>query len=79
MKCTRHYIGFKAFTNFVYLYPRKSKLRLELMVTIDQINDPYTFCKVRSKDDKHWVELSLFRYEDLEYVVDLIRQTLDFH
>jgi len=74
------YVAYKATTNFVDIVPQKSKLRLSLNLKFEDINDPRGICKDIT-DVGRWgngdVEVSISKTEDLDYILFLIKQSLD--
>lgn len=74
------YIAYKSFTNFVDIVPQKKALRLSLNMQFEKIKDPEGKCKdVHGKG--RWgngdVEVRLSSYEDLDYIMGLIKQSFD--
>ena len=76
----RFYIAYKVNTNFVDIYPQKSRLRLILNLTFDEVHDPNNLCKNitgwRMNGD---VEVGFSSLEQLDDVMALIRQAFDKH
>lgn len=76
------YIAYKTTTNFVDVVPQKSRLRLSLNLSFDEINDPQGWCKDVS-DKGRWgngdVEVGLSQPDQLDYVISLIRQSFEKH
>jgi uncharacterized protein with ParB-like and HNH nuclease domain/predicted transport protein len=76
----RFYIAYKVNTNFVDIYPQKSRLRLILNLTFDEVHDPKNLCKNitgwRMNGD---VEVGFSSLEQLDDVMALIRQAFDKH
>jgi len=74
------YVAYKATTNFVDIVPQKSKLRLSLNLKFEDINDPRGICNDIT-DVGRWgngdVEVSISKTEDLDYILFLIKQSLD--
>jgi uncharacterized protein with ParB-like and HNH nuclease domain/predicted transport protein len=74
------YIAYKVYTNFVDVVPQKSRLRLSLNIPFTEIIDPKILCKDVSNIGR-WgngdVEIGLSRYEELDYVMELIQQAFD--
>lgn len=71
----KFYIAYKTTTNFIDIYPQKSRLRLILNMSFDQINDPKNLCK----DITGWrmngnVETSFSSLEQLDDVMFLVHQ-----
>ena len=76
----KHYVAYKAETNFVDLVPQKSRLRLSLNMQFHELHDP----KVLAKDVTNlgrWgngdVEVGLSKPEELPYVMGLLRQAFE--
>lgn len=76
----RFYIAYKVTTNFVDIYPQKSRLRLILNLTFDEVHDPNNLCKNitgwRMNGD---VEVGFSSLEQLDDVMALVRQAFDKH
>lgn len=76
----KHYIAFKAETNFVDVVPQAKRLRLSLNMVFHEIDDPRGLCKDVSAVGR-WgngdVEVGLSSTDDLPYVVGLVRQSLE--
>lgn len=74
------YVAYKAETNFVDVVPQSKALRLSLNMRFADINDPRGLCKDVSGLGR-WgngeVEIKLDKYDDLPYVMGLIRQSLE--
>lgn len=74
------YIAYKTATNFVDIVPQKSRLRLSLNMQFDEINDPKGICKDVTDKGK-WgngdVEVEISDFEELDYVMLLIKQAFD--
>ena len=74
------YIAFKSSTNFVDIVPQKSRMRLSLNISFDEILDPLGKCKDVS-DVGRWgngdVEIGISKLEDLDYAMELIQQAFD--
>lgn len=77
---TKLYIAFKAETNFVDIVPLKSKLRLSLKLSFDEVIDPKGLCRDVSEVGR-WgngdVEVSISQMNELDDVMDLIQQSFD--
>ncbi|WP_213532067.1 DUF262 and DUF1524 domain-containing protein [Paenibacillus sp. J45TS6] len=71
------YIAYKAVTNFVDVVPQRSRLRLSLNMSFNEIIDPKGICKDVTNVGR-WgngdVEVGLSSYDDLEYIMSLIKQ-----
>ena len=74
------YVAYKAETNFVDVVPQVSALRLTFNVGFAEISDPKGVCKDVSGLGR-WgngdVELRLKSFEELPYVIGLVRQSLE--
>jgi len=74
------YIAYKTITNFVDIVPQKSRLKLSLNMEYNEINDPKEICKNVTSIGK-WgngdVEVSISKFEELDYVMFLIKQAFD--
>lgn len=74
------YIAYKTVTNFVDIVPQKIRLRLSLNMEFDEINDPRGICKDVT-DKGRWgngnVEVGISTFEELDYVMFLIKQAFD--
>jgi len=74
------YIAYKTTTNFVDIVPQKSRLRLSLNMRFDEVNDPKGICKDVT-DKGRWgngdVEVGISNFEELDYVMFLIKQAFD--
>jgi predicted transport protein len=75
------YIAYKTVTNFVDIVPQKSKLKLSLNMQFDEINDPKGICKDVTDKGKWYgngdVEVNVSKFEELDYVMFLIKQAFD--
>lgn len=73
------YVAYKAETNFVDVIPLAKSLHLTLNIGYNDLNDPKGMCKDIS-EISHWgngdVDLYFSKMEELPYVMDLIRQSL---
>ena len=76
----KHFIAYKAETNFVDVFPRANKLKLVLNMPFPELNDPKGICKDITDQD-HWgsgdVKVFLTSMEGLPYVLGLVRQSLE--
>ncbi|MHB1530380.1 MAG: GmrSD restriction endonuclease domain-containing protein [Acidiferrobacteraceae bacterium] len=74
------YVAYKAETNFVDIVPQAKRLRLSLNMEFPEINDPKGICKDVSNLGR-WgngdVEVGLAAFDDLPYVLGLVRQALE--
>jgi len=74
----RHYVAYKAETNFVDVFPMAKKLKLTLNIQFSELNDPQLLCK----DISGWryngdVQCSFSTMEELPYILGLVRQSLE--
>jgi uncharacterized protein with ParB-like and HNH nuclease domain/predicted transport protein len=76
----KHYVAYKAETNFVDVVAQASALRLSLNIGFAEISDPRGMCRDIS-DVGRWgngdVEVRLKSREELPYVIGLVRQSLE--
>jgi predicted transport protein len=76
----KHYIAYKAETNFVDVIPQAKRLRMSLNLAFVEIDDPRGLCRDITTIGR-WgngdVEVGLESVEDLPYVMSLIRQSYD--
>lgn len=76
------YIAYKLDTNFVDIEPQAKRLRLSLNMKFSEINDPKGMCKNISHVS-HWgngeVEVGLSSTDQLDDVMNLVRQSFDKH
>lgn len=76
----KHYIAYKAETNFVDVVPQAKRLRLFLNVAFHEIDDQRGMCRDVTSIH-HWgngnVEVSLSSIEELPYVMGLVRQSFE--
>lgn len=74
------YVAYKAETNFVDVVPQARRLRLSLNMPFHEIDDPKGLC-VDVTDLGRWgngdVEIGLASFDELPYVMGLIRQSFD--
>ena len=76
----KHYVAYKAETNFVDAVPQVKRLRLSLNIAFADINDPKGLCKDISNVGflgNGDVEVILASLEELPYVLGLVRQALE--
>ena len=75
------YVAYKAETNFVDIIPQAKRLRLVLNMRFADIQDPRGLCRDITNLGK-WgngdVEVRLDNFDDLTYVMGLIRQSFDY-
>lgn len=76
----KHYVAYKAETNFADLIPQKNSLRIVLNMRFAEIDDPRSLTRDISKIGR-WgngeIEVRLDRTENLPYVIGLVRQSLE--
>ena len=76
----KHYIAYKAETNFVDVSPRSKQLILHLNIEINELDDPRGLCRDVSHLH-HWgngsVEVKFRSLDQLPYMVGLARQALE--
>lgn len=74
------YVAYKAETNFVDVVPQASRLRLSLNMAFHEVNDPNGICKDVTNVGR-WgngdVEVGISTFEELPYVLGLVRQALE--
>jgi uncharacterized protein with ParB-like and HNH nuclease domain/predicted transport protein len=81
-ECTKLYIAYKTRTNFVDVEPQMKGLRLFLNMKFSEINDPKELCRDVTTIGHHGngdVEISLTSSDQLNDVMDLIRQSFEEH
>ena len=76
----KNYIAYKSSTNFVDIVPRKQRLDLTLNMRFVEVDDPRGLCRDVTGLDR-WgngdVEVAMPSGEQLEYIMDLIRQAFN--
>ena len=76
----KHYVAYKAETNFVDVIPQAKRLRLLLNIPFNEISDPKKMCRDVSALGR-WgngeVEIALANLKELPYVMGLVRQSLE--
>jgi len=76
----KHYVAFKAETNFVDVVPQAKRLRLSFNIDFPEIDDPRGLCRDITNLGR-WgngnVEVYLQNLHDLTYIVGLARQALE--
>ncbi|WP_026673997.1 DUF262 and DUF1524 domain-containing protein [Alkalihalobacterium bogoriense] len=76
------YIAYKTTTNFVDIVPQKSRLRLSLNMSFNEILDPNGICKDVTNLGR-WgngdVEFGIESEDDIEYAMILIKQSFEKH
>jgi uncharacterized protein with ParB-like and HNH nuclease domain/predicted transport protein len=74
------YVAYKSITNFVDIIPQKKALRLSLNIPFEKINDPHDECRDVSGKGR-WgsgdTEVKISHFEELDYVINLIKQAFD--
>ena len=76
----KHYVAYKAETNFVDVAPQAKRLRLTLNMRFAEINDPKGICKDVTgigHQGNGDVDVSLSTLDELPYVIGLVRQSLE--
>ena len=76
----KHYVAFKAETNFVDVAPQAKRLRLTLNMRFAEIIDPKGICKDVTgigHQGNGDVDVSLSTLNELPYVIGLVRQSLE--
>ncbi len=78
----KNYIAYKAETNFVYLNPQVNQLRLNLIISFSDINDPRGICENVLPSQGHnqasrEVVVRFREIDKLPYVVGLARQAFE--
>ena len=78
----KSYVAYKAETNFVYLNPLSNQLRLSLIISFSDINDPRGICKdVLPSKGHHQVSREVVvrfrKIDELPYIVGLARQAFE--
>ena len=78
----KYYIAYKTDTNFVDIEPQRSRLRLTLNMSFDDIEDPKGICKNISNVGR-WgngdVEVAVVTQADIEDAMPLIQQVFERH
>lgn len=74
------YIAYKLETNVVDVVPQKDKLKLNINIKYNELNDPKELCRDVSQTG-HWgngdVEIFLESEEEIDYVISLVRQAIE--
>jgi uncharacterized protein with ParB-like and HNH nuclease domain/predicted transport protein len=76
----KHYIAYKAESNFVDVVPQAKRLRLYLNGKFHEINDPHAVCREvtgLSSWGKGDLEVDVSSLEEMPYVLGLVRQSLE--
>jgi uncharacterized protein with ParB-like and HNH nuclease domain/predicted transport protein len=76
----KHFVAYKAETNFVDVVPKVTRLRIAINMRFSQINDPKGICK--DVTGGGWwgtgdVQVRLSTLDELPYVLGLVRQSLE--
>lgn len=74
----KRYIAYKIKTNIVDVAPRKSKIRLVLIMPLDALHDPLGLIEDISGIGR-WGRVRISKMDDVPYVMGLIRQVVDYH
>lgn len=76
----KHYVAFKAETNFVDVVPEAQTLLLVLNIKFPDISDPHGICRDITKLGrwgKGHVEVKVSAHGEIPYVIGLVRQSLE--
>jgi predicted transport protein len=76
------YIAYKTTTNFVDIEPQIKRLSLSLNMKFSEINDPKGLCKDLTGKGHYTngdVEISVTSLDQIEDVMDLVRQSFERH
>lgn len=77
----KHYVAYKAETNFVDIVPQATALRLSLNMPFPDIHDPREICKDVSNLGR-WgngeVEIKVSTSEEISYVMGLVKQSFEY-
>ena len=78
----KNYIAYKAETNFVYLNPQVNQLRLSLIISFSDMNDPHGICENVLPSQGHnqasrEVVVRVREIDELPYVIGLVRQAFE--
>lgn len=76
----KHYIAYKAVTNFVDIEAQKQRLKLTLNMTFEEVDDPEKICRDVSNVGHYGngdVEFGLASDDQIEYAMFLIRQSYE--
>jgi uncharacterized protein with ParB-like and HNH nuclease domain/predicted transport protein len=76
----KHYIAYKAATNFVDIEPQKNRLKLTLNMSFDEVDDPQGVCRDVSNVGHYGngdVEFGITTIDQVEYAMSLIRQSYE--
>ncbi|MEW4570106.1 DUF262 and DUF1524 domain-containing protein [Tautonia sp. JC769] len=76
----KHYIAYKAATNFVDIEPQKNRLKFVLNMAFDEVDDPEKICRDVSNVGHYGngdVEFSVTTPDQIEYAMSLVRQSFE--
>ncbi len=75
----KHYVAYKAETNFVDAYPQKKRLRLTVNLPFAEVlGDPKSLCRdITGMKLNGDVEVSFSSLEDLPFIMTLVRQAFE--
>lgn len=73
IKPTKQYIVFKKNTNFAYVNPTKSGLRIDINTSNFKISDPNGISKIKSR----WAQVYLKKEDEIPYIVHLVKQSYE--
>jgi uncharacterized protein with ParB-like and HNH nuclease domain/predicted transport protein len=76
----KHYIAYKAATNFVDIEPQKNRLKLTLNMSFDQVDDPAKICRDVSNVGHYGngdVEFGINTVNQIDYAMTLISQSYE--
>lgn len=74
----KHYVAYKAETNFVDVYPRSTQLWLSVNIALEDIHDPKGLCKdISGRKLNGDVSVILSSLDELPYVMGLVRQAFE--
>jgi uncharacterized protein with ParB-like and HNH nuclease domain/predicted transport protein len=71
----KSYIAYRSATTFLYVSPQQRQLRLDVMIPLEELNDP----SARSRDMQTYVEVRLNAADQLDDVMGLVEQALERH
>ena len=81
-ECKKYYIAYKTTTNFVDIIPQVKRLRLSLNMKFNEIEDPKGLCRDITEVVR-WgngdVEVGISSIEQIDDVMDLVRQSFERH
>ncbi len=77
----RGYVAYKLSSNFAAITGQKKRLIVALYIPFAEVNDPYHLCKDVSNNGVHYgkaaTEISVISSEQIDNVMDLIRQSFE--